>query len=75
MRLLKLVAPPMQGDDVRQVQEALVNEGFLTAAQVNSLYDQTTKDAVEAFQKEEELLIDGIVGPQTRRALGIPRSH
>ncbi|MDJ0713053.1 MAG: peptidoglycan-binding domain-containing protein [Prochloraceae cyanobacterium] len=73
MRLLLLADPPLEGEDVRKVQQALVNEGFLTEEQVNGVYDEDTKEAVKKFQEEEELRVDGIVGPQTRRALGIPR--
>jgi N-acetylmuramoyl-L-alanine amidase len=72
VRLLKLITPPMEGEDVRKVQQALVKEGLLEAQQVNGIYNEATKLAVEIFQKREGLGIDGIVGPQTRRALKIP---
>ena len=70
-RLLKLVTPPIKGEDVRKVQQALVKEGVLEAEQVNGVYNEATKLAVEIFQKREGLGIDGKVGPQTRRALKI----
>jgi hypothetical protein len=72
VRLLKLITPPMKGEDVRKVQQALVKEGLLEAQQVNGIYNEATKLAVEIFQKREGLGIDGIVGLQTRRALKIP---
>ena len=72
VRLLKLITPPMEGEDVRKVQQALVKEGLLEAQQVNGIYNEATKLAVEIFQKREGLAIDGIVGMQTRRALKIP---
>ena len=72
VRLLRLITPPMQGEDVRKVQQALVKEGLLEAQQVNGIYNEATKLAVEIFQKREGLGIDGILGPQTRRALKIP---
>ena len=72
VRLLKLITPPMEGEDVRKVQQALVKEGLLEAEQVNGVYNEATKLAVEIFQKREGLGIDGKVGPQTRRALKIP---
>lgn len=68
-RLLKLISPPMKGEDVRKVQQALLKEGLLEAQQVNGIYNEATKLAVEIFQKREGLGIDGIVGPQTHRAL------
>lgn len=70
-RLLKLITPPLEGEDVRKVQQALVREGLLKAEQVNGVYNEATKLAVEIFQKREGLGIDGKVGPQTRRALKI----
>ncbi|MEG4574685.1 peptidoglycan-binding protein [Microcoleus sp. N3A4] len=68
-RLLKLISPPMKGEDVRKVQQALLKEGLLEAQQMNGIYNEATKLAVEIFQKREGLGIDGIIGPQTRRAL------
>ncbi|MBD0346280.1 MAG: peptidoglycan-binding protein [Coleofasciculus sp. Co-bin14] len=70
-RLLKLLAPPIEGEDVRKVQQALVAKGLLEAAQVNGVYNEATKLAVEIFQKREGLAVDGQVGLQTRRALKI----
>lgn len=70
-RLLKLTTPNLQGEDVRKVQQALVNAGFLSANQINSSYDDDTKSAVEKFQDQKGLSQDGVVGPQTRRLLGI----
>ena len=72
VRLLKLVTPPIKGEDVRKVQQALLKEGLLEAQQMNGIYNEATKLAVEIFQKREGLGIDGIIGPQTRRALKIP---
>ena len=37
-------------------------------------YGPVTRGAVRAFQKRKGLIVDGIVGPQTLRALGIRRS-
>lgn len=71
-RILKLLTPPMDGEDVRKVQQALLALGFLDGDQVNGIYDAATKLAVEIFQKKEGLSPDGQVGPQTRRALKIP---
>lgn len=70
-RILKLLASPMEGEDVRKVQQVLVRKDLLEAAQVNGIYNEATKLAVEIFQRREGLAVDGQVGPQTRRALGI----
>lgn len=70
-RILKLLTPLMNGEDVRKVQQALFALGFLEADQVTGIYDAATQLAVEIFQKKEALSVDGQVGPQTRRALKI----
>lgn len=70
-RLLQLVNPPMQGEDVEAVQQALVDVGLLNATDKNSIYDAVTKAAIEKFQSDKGLTPDGKVGPKTRKALGI----
>lgn len=70
-KILKLLAPPIEGEDVRKVQQALVAQDLLEAEQVDGIYNAATKLAVEIFQKREALSVDGQVGPQTRKALKI----
>jgi hypothetical protein len=71
VRLLKLTTPPMQGEDIKTVQQALIDVGLLNATGNNGIYDATTKAAVEKFQNDKGLTPDGKVGAQTRKALGI----
>lgn len=68
-RLLRLKAPPLVGQDVRDVQDALVRAGYPLAA--DSVYGKTTRDTVLAFQTLRGLKADGVVGAATRAALGI----
>lgn len=68
-RTLQLQAPPMQGDDVRAVQQALVNAGIQLA--VDGVFGQNTDAAVKQFQAQKGLTVDGIVGPATRSALSL----
>ncbi len=70
-RLLKLVEPLMQGEDVEQVQQVLVDLNLLSLTDKNGIYDEATKAAVEKFQGDKGLTPDGKVGLQTRKALGI----
>lgn len=68
-RLLRLTGPFMTGDDVRQVQQALVKAGY--AANVDDIYGPGTAEMVKQFQQARGLTPDGIVGPSTRAALGL----
>jgi N-acetylmuramoyl-L-alanine amidase len=57
-----------EGDDVRQVQQALANLGY-AVGEVDGVYGATTEAAVIAFQGAEGLTADGIVGAETLEAL------
>ncbi|GAE29903.1 peptidoglycan recognition protein family protein [Halalkalibacter hemicellulosilyticus] len=61
-RLLRLLRPMMRGEDVREVQEKV-------GAVPDGLYGPETERRVQAFQRDQNILVDGIVGPQTWRAL------
>lgn len=69
MPLLRLIDPSMVGSDVRKLQEALVNANI--SVQVNGIFDAATEVAVKKFQQQKGLSADGIVGPRTRKALGL----
>jgi len=58
----------MSGPDVQEVQEALFALGYLKT-ECDGLYGQQTADAVRAFQADNGLEPDGIVGERTRKAL------
>lgn len=71
-RLLRLTSPMLYGDDVRIVQQQLVIRGYSVGQTgADGWYGPNTRDAVVRFQQDKGLLVDGIVGPQTYRALGI----
>jgi peptidoglycan hydrolase-like protein with peptidoglycan-binding domain len=38
---------------------------------VDGVYGQETADAVMAFQEQEQLTVDGVVGSETGEALGV----
>lgn len=52
------------GDDVRRLQRQLAAQEFYTGA-VDGLFGLQTQRAVEEFQSQSGLLVDGIVGPAT----------
>ena len=66
---LHLQTPPMQGDDVRALQQALVKAGLPVT--VDGVFGTDTDAAVKQFQQQKGLTVDGIVGPATRSALGL----
>ena len=59
------------GEQVRTIQTKLKNWGYYSGA-VDGIYGAQTAKAVEYFQRKNGLTADGIVGPATLRALGIP---
>ncbi|MFB2833299.1 glycoside hydrolase family protein [Floridanema evergladense] len=69
LRLAESGQPLVQGDDVRQVQKALIKAGF--NLQVDGIFGKDTDKAVRQFQKQKNLTVDGIAGVQTQKALGL----
>ncbi|MEH1895015.1 MAG: peptidoglycan-binding protein [Nostoc sp.] len=60
-----ILTPGYRGQLVRDVQTALGN------LRVDGIYGQETVNQVRSFQASKGLLVDGVVGPETRVALGI----
>ena len=59
-----------RGNAVVQLQKTLNNQGFWCGA-ADGIFGAKTYNAVINFQKSKKLQVDGIVGPQTRKALGL----
>ena len=57
------------GVAVRALQRLLVSNGY--AVRVDGIYGALTETAVKAFQNQQNLATDGVVGQQTWRALTI----
>ncbi len=62
-----------QGEGVRTIQTKLRRWGYYDG-EVDGLFGSATRRAVVKFQKKNGLTPDGIVGPNTLRALGMPTS-
>ena len=54
-----------RGEEVRQLQQALVDLGFLKGT-ADGVFGNKTESAVRAFQKNSGLSVDGLAGTQTR---------
>jgi DNA invertase Pin-like site-specific DNA recombinase/peptidoglycan hydrolase-like protein with peptidoglycan-binding domain len=57
---------------VRTLQRALTGRGYSVGAPgIDGRFGPLTAGAVRRFQADSRLLVDGIVGPRTRRVLGL----
>lgn len=59
------------GGKVTKIQTALQRLGHLNTKDIDGIFGPTTKAAVECFQRAQNALVDGVVGPQTSKLLGI----
>jgi hypothetical protein len=66
--ILRLTEPLTRGDEVARLQGCLAALDFHPGAQ-DGVYGPQTEAAVAAFQAASGLLVDGELGPQTRKAL------
>lgn len=69
-RLLLLAAPNLRGDDVAELQALLARIGF-DPGRVDGIFGPSTAHAVEDFQHNCGLSVDGICGQDTVRALQV----
>ena len=58
-----------EGQDVKALQEQLVDLGYLSDSEVDRIYGPVTIAAVEAFQKRNGLHVDGLAGEKTLELL------
>ena len=68
-RILRLRNPMMEGEDVRELQEALKSNGL--KVDVDGVFGPGTKSAVSEFQQSNGLIADGIVGSSTNSSLDL----
>ena len=57
------------GDDVREMQELLINLNYLPAGEDDGKFGSKTEAAVCEFQKDQGLTVDGVCGPKTWKRL------
>ena len=58
------------GDEVSEIQTVLKDRGYYSGS-VDGIFGSATKNAVERFQRDSGLSVDGIAGKNTLSALGI----
>lgn len=66
--LQRSVSDPMIGDDVRALQERLLEMGY-DVGRADGIFGARTERSLRAFQRECGLVADGGFGPATMRAL------
>ncbi len=66
--LYQAITEPLVGDDVRQLQERLLEMGY-DVGRTDGIYGARTARAVAMFQREVGLTPDGACGPHTLNAL------
>ncbi|RCX18790.1 N-acetylmuramoyl-L-alanine amidase [Anaerobacterium chartisolvens] len=59
------------GQEVKNIQSKLKNWGYYNGA-VDGIYGYQTYTAVRDFQYKNKLEVDGVAGPETLSALGLP---
>ena len=57
------------GQDVKALQEQLVDLGYMTEKEVDSVYGPVTFAAIQEFQKRNNLHVDGLAGEKTLELL------
>ncbi|MCJ8282261.1 MAG: peptidoglycan-binding protein [Rivularia sp. ALOHA_DT_140] len=60
----------MNGSEVERLQKDLSVKGY--QVDVDGNFDESTENAVKAFQKDNGLTVDGVVGAETGQKLGAP---
>ena len=69
VRDLFLTDPAMQGDDVLNLQQRLLSLGYEEVGVPDGFFGKMTQNAVRLFQKNNDLEVDGYVGPLTWQKL------
>jgi hypothetical protein len=72
-RYLHVTSPLMTGREVLRIQEKLTLLGYAPGS-LDGEYGAATSAAVTAYQRDNGLEADGVVGPETRKALGGKRA-
>lgn len=61
-----------QPPDVRKIQTRLKELGY-NCGQIDGVFGPKTEQAIRTFQKDQKLVVDGIAGPVTCKALNFKK--
>lgn len=67
-RILKLMNPPMEGEDIGFIKQKL-NETNFNIEKLDKIFDDNLRTEVTRFQTAKGMAIDGIIGPLTFHAI------
>lgn len=65
----RLLRSGMEGTDVALLQQFLAQKGYYNKDKTDGIFGRLTEKAVKDFQDDNNLQVDGIVGPQTFSAI------
>lgn len=65
----KIFFEGQEGADVAQLQQRLLNFGFLPRASISGRFDDATKNALRDFQHKFGIYVDGVAGSVTAKVL------
>jgi len=68
-RTIRLTSPAMEGPDVKAIEDKLRELGFDIC--INSRYESDDYAAARKFQELSKIVIDGVIGPQTKDTLKV----
>lgn len=69
IRNMKLTSPYMKGNDVSMLQQRLLARGYSVVGSADGTFGPKTDKGVRQFQADQGLTVDGVVGPNTWKAL------
>lgn len=67
----ELLTEGIEDTHVEKLEDLLIEEDQLDEKSANGVYNNETTEAVKSFQEENDLLADGLAGPQTLGALQV----
>lgn len=68
--VIQLTSPYTRGPKIVEIQKALLKAG-VNPGPIDGIYGNATAFAVSAFQAQTGILVDGVVGSETRKALNL----